>query len=88
MCMLMPEKRKRCGPGKLGGIRRPGDEFPLDGEAIYTENRTDSLVGEAGGFVEAEPSFWIGRILARNTRDLLEEPVHGDDMEVKMWIEA
>jgi hypothetical protein len=46
------------------------------------------LVGEAGGFVEAEAGFRIGWILMRVILDSLEESIHDDEMKVKMWIEA
>jgi hypothetical protein len=42
------------------------------------------LVGEGGGFVEAEAGFWIGRILIRVILDPMEEPVH--DAQMKMEV--
>ena len=46
------------------------------------------FVGEGCGLVEAEAGFWIGGTMIRVILNLLEEPVHDDEMKVKMWIEA
>jgi hypothetical protein len=46
------------------------------------------LVGEGGGFVEAEAGFRMGRILSRVTLNLLEEPVHDAEVVVKVGIEG
>jgi hypothetical protein len=46
------------------------------------------LVGEGGGFVEAETGFWIGRILIRVILDPMEEPVHDAQMKMEVGIEA
>ena len=45
------------------------------------------FAGEGGGFEEAEAGFGIGRILSRLTLYLLEEPVHDDEMVVKMRVQ-
>jgi hypothetical protein len=46
------------------------------------------LVGEGGGFVEAEAGFRMRRILSRVTLNLLEEPVHDAEVVVKVGIEG
>jgi hypothetical protein len=46
------------------------------------------LVGEGRGFVKAEASFWMGRILIRVILDLLEEPVHNAQVVVVVGIQA
>jgi hypothetical protein len=46
------------------------------------------LLGEGGGFVEAEAGFWIGQILIRVILDPLQEPVHDAQMRMEVGIEA
>jgi hypothetical protein len=46
------------------------------------------LVGEAGGFVEAEVGFWMCGTRIRVILDLLEESVHYAQMEMVVRIEA
>jgi hypothetical protein len=46
------------------------------------------LVGESCGFVEAEADSRMRRILSRVTLNLVEEPIHDDEMKVNIWIEA
>ena len=46
------------------------------------------LMGEGGGFVEAEVGFWMGETRIRVSLDLLEEPVHYAQMEMVVRIEA
>jgi hypothetical protein len=45
------------------------------------------LVGEGGGFVEAEAGFWIGRILIRVILDPMEEPIYDAQMKMGVGIE-
>ena len=59
------------------------EHSPSDGvlEALQELGRKD------GGLVEAEGGFRIGWILIRVILDLLEEPVHDDEMVVKVRVQ-
>jgi hypothetical protein len=45
------------------------------------------LVGEGGGFVEAEAGFWMGRILMGVILDSLEQPVHDAHVEMVVRVQ-
>ena len=76
-------------PGVVGLQEAVADHVSEDPFSHRVLEAVQEFVGESRGFVETEVGFWVGGwILSRVTLNLLEEPIHDDEMKVKMRIEA
>ena len=74
--------------GVVGLQEAVAAEMPQDPGADGVLEALRQLVGEGGGFVEAEAGFRMGRVLIRVILDPMEEPVHDAEVIVEVGIEG
>jgi hypothetical protein len=63
-------------------------EMPQDSGTDRVLEELQELVGEGGGFVEAEAGFWMGGTRIRISLDLFEEPIDHAQVVMEMRIKA